>query len=316
MARGSKLDFSVTNLSFYFVILQDTSFTVPNLIENHEYEFRVMAANQNGVSEPLVTANKIVAKLDFCRFLIKKNNFFFIIIYFPAAPSAPVDPHAQAIGSNYVTLHWTKPNSDGGGPISGYWIEKREKGQDDDKWIRCNGANIMHITSYNVQNLIEDREYEFRIIAENEAGLSEPVQTSAIKVHDPNGPVAPEFIKRLGDVDAHEGKTVELEVEVNGNPKPYVQWFKGGREIHESLRYSLSSDGEKFKLTINNISSEEADEYTVKIKNKSGSKSSKANVTVRCKLRKLHTPRHFKTNCLKQTFVICKGHLTLFSSIF
>ncbi len=133
-----------------------------------------------------------------------------------------------------------------------------------------------------MQNLIEEREYEFRIFAENEAGLSEPVQTSAIKVHDPNAPVGPDFIKRLTDIDTSEGKTVNLEIQVNGNPKPYVQWFKGAREIRENAKFSFSSDGDKFTLTISNITSDEQDEYTVKIKNKSGFKTSKANVSVRC----------------------------------
>ena len=31
-----------------------------------------------------------------------------------APPTAPVDPHSQSIGSNFVALSWTKPISDGG----------------------------------------------------------------------------------------------------------------------------------------------------------------------------------------------------------
>ena len=135
-----------------------------------------------------------------------------------------------------------------------------------------------------MQNLIEEKEYEFRIFAENEAGFSEPAQTCAIKVHDPNAPVGPDFIKRLSDVDTSEGRTVQLEVEVSGNPKPYVQWFQGSKEVRENSKFVFSNDGNKFTLTINNITAEEQDEYTVKIKNKSGFKTSKANVSVRCKL--------------------------------
>ena len=148
-------------------------------------------------------------------------------------------------------------------------------------------------TSYNVQNLIEEREYEFRIFAENEAGLSEPAQTNVIKVHDPNAAVAPDFVKRLSDIDTNEGKTIHLEAQVSGNPKPFVQWFKGSREIRENAKFSFSNDGEKFTLTINNISSEEQDEYTIKIKNKSGFKTSKSNVSVRCSP-KLKLPTRFE----------------------
>ena len=31
-----------------------------------------------------------------------------------APPTAPVDPHSQSIGSNFVALSWSKPLSDGG----------------------------------------------------------------------------------------------------------------------------------------------------------------------------------------------------------
>jgi hypothetical protein len=69
--------------------------------------------------------------------------------------------------------------SDGGGPITGYWIEKKEKGSD--KWVKCN-LNPCQATWFNVQNLVEDGEYEFRVFAENEAGLSAPAQTQLLKV--------------------------------------------------------------------------------------------------------------------------------------
>jgi hypothetical protein len=40
----------------------------------------------------------------------------------------------------------------------------------------------------NIPNLIEDRRYEFRVFAENGAGLSKPsVASNSIKIKDPNG---------------------------------------------------------------------------------------------------------------------------------
>lgn len=71
------------------------------------------------------------------------------------------------ITNNTVALTWEKPTSDGGGPITGYWIEKREEGTE--KWIPVN-ISPCQSTHYTVPSLTEDHVYEFRVTAENEAG--------------------------------------------------------------------------------------------------------------------------------------------------
>ncbi len=62
-----------------------------------------------------------------------------------------------------------------GGPISGYWIEKRE--ENSDKWIPVNMSPCQS-TYYTVPSLIEDRVYEFRVTAENEAGKGIPSEAT------------------------------------------------------------------------------------------------------------------------------------------
>ena len=44
---------------------------VQGLYENHTYEFRVAAANENGVGDWLQTENSIVAKWPFSKYNIK-----------------------------------------------------------------------------------------------------------------------------------------------------------------------------------------------------------------------------------------------------
>ena len=91
----------------------------------------------------------------------------------------------QEVGGDFVSLSWAKPSSDGGGKILGYYIEKKEATSD--SWTRVNHtpcvANI-----FNIPSLIEDREYEFRVFAVNEAGTSKPSSaTRKVKVKDPKG---------------------------------------------------------------------------------------------------------------------------------
>ena len=100
-------------------------------------------------------------------------------------PGPPGEPQVEEIGSDFVSLTWSKPTDDGGGRILGYMIEKKEVSSDN--WVKINSvpspANV-----FNVSNLIEDREYDFRIKAVNEAGESKAVSTSRkVKIRNPNG---------------------------------------------------------------------------------------------------------------------------------
>lgn len=120
---------------------KETQINVQQLNENGSYEFRVFACNANGVSRPLTTSMSVTIKLPF------------------GVPDAPGEPEVNEIGTNFVTLTWTKPISDGGGPLLGYWVERKEKGSE--KWIKCNLTPLQGCI-YNVPNLIEEKEYEFR----------------------------------------------------------------------------------------------------------------------------------------------------------
>ncbi len=64
-----------------------------------------------------------------------------------------------------------------GGPITGYWIEKRE--ENTDKWISVN-ISPCQSTHFTVPSLVEDHVYEFRIIAENEAGKGTASEASKL----------------------------------------------------------------------------------------------------------------------------------------
>lgn len=89
-------------------------------------------------------------------------------------PGPPGRPEATDWDKDHIDLRWTPPLNDGGSPITGYIIEKREK--DGPRWIKacetgpeCKGR---------VDNLDEGVEYEFRVKAVNIAGPGEPSDTS------------------------------------------------------------------------------------------------------------------------------------------
>uniref|UniRef100_A0A3Q3E1B9 Titin n=1 Tax=Labrus bergylta TaxID=56723 RepID=A0A3Q3E1B9_9LABR len=86
-------------------------------------------------------------------------------------PSAPTDVEVTSATSDSMTICWKRPATDGGSRISGYIIEKREK--QGVRWGRVNKKPVYDLR-VKASCLHEGCEYEFRVIAENAAGLSEP----------------------------------------------------------------------------------------------------------------------------------------------
>ena len=134
-----------------------------------------MAVNENGTSEPLRSSSPVTAKLPFSMFFVWRSLNFRYSVFHLEPPGAPGQPEINELTNNSATLHWDKPTSDGGGPITGYWIEKRE--ENTDKWIPVN-MSLSPSTYYTVPSLIEDRVYEFRVTAEKEAGKGVPSEAT------------------------------------------------------------------------------------------------------------------------------------------
>ena len=76
-----------------------------------------------------------------------------------------------------MDLEWKEPIDDGGSPITGYIIEKKSRYNDWEEAGRVEGNRCKGTVS----GLTEGEEYQFRIIALNKAGPSEPGQPSRPK---------------------------------------------------------------------------------------------------------------------------------------
>lgn len=253
---------------------KETDMDVQGLHENGEYLFRVAAVNENGQGQFLVAQSSVIAKLPFDK------------------PGSPGIPSVESVGDDFVSLSWDKPRSDGGGRLKGYFIERREAGTK--KWVRVTNHPIL-ATIYNVNGLIEDKSYEFQVIAVNEAGESAPTTCSRpITVKDPAAAKLPEFLKTMKPVNAVQGKTAKFEVEIVGNPTPTVTWFKGTRELHDGdSKYEIREEGGKHILIVKDVYGEDADEYAARITNKAGSKISRADLIIESPP-KIKIPPRFK----------------------
>ncbi|CAH8497134.1 unnamed protein product [Schistosoma turkestanicum] len=252
---------------------KEPSFEVQGLQENAHYLFRVAAVNDCGQGEWLQVPNEVIAKYPFDK------------------PGKPGDLTANEVGGDFVNLTWTRPSTDGGGRIRGYVIEKREVGAQN--WSRVTPNPILTL-SYNVPNLIEDKTYEFRVMAVNDAGESEPTSIDRpVCVKDPKAVSRPTFVSGLKAQTAKEGADAVFEIEVDCPSNYDVIWSKGPRDLVESHRIEMTKEGRFHYLTIRNCGLEDADEYSIKVSNRGGSKVSRAPLSVKSKPQ-IHLPSRWQ----------------------
>lgn len=98
--------------------------------------------------------------------------FIFSILVVPDAPDAPT---ISEVYHDSATVNWQAPANDGGSPITGYTVERMSSFSP--RWVVVNKSPVMEL-SLKVADLIEDNKYQFRVIAHNKAGPSQPSKPS------------------------------------------------------------------------------------------------------------------------------------------
>lgn len=89
----------------------------------------------------------------------------------PDVPSEPKNARITKVNKDCMFVAWDRPDSDGGSPITGYLIERKERNSL--LWVKANDTPVRS-TEYPCVGLIEGLEYSFRIYALNKAGSSPP----------------------------------------------------------------------------------------------------------------------------------------------
>lgn len=99
-----------------------------------------------------------------------------IQICVPGPPGPPKNPQITDILKESCLISWEEPGEDGGAPITGYYVERRLTSSK--RWIRITKEALKDM-KYQDENIIEDNEYEYRVMAENKAGIGAPSKPSA-----------------------------------------------------------------------------------------------------------------------------------------
>ena len=157
-------------------------------------------------------------------------------------PGAPLDLTIDAVGNEWIELSWQTPIKDGGSPITGYIVERRTAANY--KWhvssmpsavlrdslhsnIRAFQAPSEPIEerTTKIRSLHTGHKYEFRVRAQNLAGLSEPSNTTKeTEIRAPIIGEKPKFLQELETTTVVSGRTVTLTARARGDPTPVFIW--------------------------------------------------------------------------------------------
>ncbi len=140
----------------------DTTIAVSGLTNGTEYEFRVLAVNAVGVSEPPLSQ----------------------VFETPATVPDQVPALDAVAGNESMTLTWTAPVSDGGAPITDYAVEFRAA---DGAWTTFDHLPTIART-LDVTGLENGTKHGFRVAAVNRMGQS---AWSPVALGTPVGPPGP-----------------------------------------------------------------------------------------------------------------------------
>ena len=101
-------------------------------------------------------------------------------------PGAPNALKVSDVTKRSCTVKWKEPSTDGGDPIRHYVVEYKVAGTF--KWICANTGDRTMEKSYKVTGLYTNLDYEFRVAAENKAGVGSFSETTLpVRAVDPVG---------------------------------------------------------------------------------------------------------------------------------
>ncbi|KAL7048848.1 hypothetical protein ACKWTF_003505 [Chironomus riparius] len=193
-----------------------------------------------------------------------------------------------------VTIKWQPPAVDGGSAIMGYIVEHKRTGSPN--WVRATPQSVQ-FTELSISGLEPGWRYQFRVIAENAVGYSQPSEPSdpltVTLQRNLTAFTAPRFLSELEDFNGIENEKVEFKVRCIGTPSAQISWFKDGFEIFSSRRAKIVTENDASTLIFYQASLTDEGEIKCTATNRAGYAFTKAHLSIEAPP-KIRLPRQYE----------------------
>ncbi|XP_040119154.1 immunoglobulin-like and fibronectin type III domain-containing protein 1 isoform X2 [Oryx dammah] len=227
----------------------EKKWTVGDLRQGWQYEFRVTAVAPSGRGEPGPPSEAVFARD-------------------PMRPPGPVrDLQVTDTSHTSITLSWAQPDTQDGDEPQGYVVELR--GSASLQWAPCHTGTVQG-TTYTAKGLRPRESYLLRVTAVNDGGPGQPTALGSAVEAVPAS-VRPKFRTDAGMKDlltVRAGDTVRVPIYFEAAPIPEVTWLKDGSPLPKRSVASVK-DG-LTQLLVPSASLDDSGVYTVVLRSLRG----------------------------------------------
>jgi len=188
-------------------------YTVQNMREGTGYYLRVVPVNQLGSGVPLDLETHIIPR--------KPKG---------PPPQLPGKLEVSEVTNREVTLNWRQPLDEGGAPVTGYVVQRRDTKRD--IWMDVADVSDVRTTSITVSQVIEGESYHFRCLAVNKEGRGAPIESQMVTVENPySAPSAPRNLR----VTSVSSTNVHLNWEAPFGDTPFDAYYIEKRDAEKDV---------------------------------------------------------------------------------